>query len=177
MIGFLLFRKASFRQHHFLGIRTCSQKRLTRSFSSEARKPFYVGIDGIPGTGRGFRQWKTVSPDASLLYPTGGGAIRIALAVLYNLPYEKQNLLESIVINKDNARILHNQMKKVESLQESIDEQMKVLGDLHKSTAISILYPDPALQLVARPGAGVFLWRSLLPNRRPTERSSARIRR
>lgn len=90
---------------------------------------FFVGIDGIPGTGRGIQAVEDGILDASMLYPTGGGeAIRLAISILNNLPYEKENTLETIVIDEANARILHNQMKKVFSLQENIDEQLHILN-------------------------------------------------
>lgn len=93
---------------------------------------FFVGIDGIPGTGQGIQAVEDGVLDASLLYPTGGAeAIRLALSVLNNLPYDKKNALQTIVINEDNARILHLQMKKVESLQRNIDDQLKAVKDLN----------------------------------------------
>lgn len=91
----------------------------------------FVGIDGIPGMGKGIQAVEDGTLNASLLYPTGGAeAIRLALTVMNNLPFDKNNLLQTIVINKDNARILHLQMKKVESLQHTIDKQLKSVDDL-----------------------------------------------
>ena len=128
-----------------------------------AKDLFFVGVDGIPGTGRGIQAVEDGVLNASLLYPTGGAeAIRLALSILNNLPFEKQNDLHTIVINNDNARILHNQMKKVNSLQESIDKQLTVLDNL------KIIYSDQrayitillfSLLLAVLLGAG--LWRSL----------------
>jgi signal transduction histidine kinase/DNA-binding response OmpR family regulator len=128
-----------------------------------AKGIFFVGIDGIPGTGRGIQAVEDGILNASMLYPTGGAeAIQLALSVLNHLPFEKQNDLQTIVINSDNARILHNQMKKVNSLQESIDKQVKNLDKL------KIIYDDQrvyigvllsSLFLVLLLGAG--LWRSL----------------
>lgn len=93
---------------------------------------FFVGIDGIPGVGRGIQAVEDGTLDASMLYPTGGAeGIRLALSILNNLPFDKKNQLETIVINEDNARILHLQMKKVESLQRNIDNQLKVVEDLN----------------------------------------------
>lgn len=130
---------------------------------SRTKDLFFVGIDGIPGTGRGIQAVEDGVLNASLLYPTGGAeAIRLALSILNNLPFEKQNDLHTIVINNDNARILHNQMKKVNSLQESIDKQLTVLDNL------KIIYSDQrayitillfSLLLAVLLGAG--LWRSL----------------
>lgn len=123
----------------------------------------FIGIDGIPGTGRGIQAVEDGTLDASILYPTGGAeAIRLSLSVLFNLPYKKENTLETIVIDETNARILHNQMKKVFSLQESIDEQVKSLKALKNIYAdqrvyIFVLLSSLLLALVL----GVFLWKSL----------------
>lgn len=93
---------------------------------------FFVGIDGIPGIGKGIQAVEDGILNASLLYPTGGAeAIRLALSILNNLPFDKKNILQTIVITPANARILHLQMKKEESLQRSIEEQMARLEDLN----------------------------------------------
>jgi len=128
-----------------------------------AKEMLFVGIDGIPGTGRGIQAVEDDILDASILYPTGGAeAIRLSLSVLINLPFKKENTLETIVIDHTNARILHNQMKKVFSLQESIDEQVKALKTLKNIYAnqrvyIFVLLSSLLLALVL----GVFLWISL----------------
>ena len=107
----------------------------------KAKQMFFIGIDGIPGTGRGIQAVEDGILDASLLYPTGGGeAIQLALAVLNKLPFEKHTKLETTVIHPGNARILHNQMKKVGSLQASIDEQVKSLKNLEIKGANQRLY-------------------------------------
>jgi signal transduction histidine kinase/DNA-binding response OmpR family regulator len=123
----------------------------------------FVGIDGIPGTGRGIQAVEDGVLDASILYPTGGAeAIQLSLSVLFHLPYKKENTLETIVIDDTNARVLHNQMKKVSSLQESIDEQVMALKALKNIYAdqrvyIFVLLSSLLLALVL----GVFLWKSL----------------
>ncbi|PTM13384.1 MAG: hypothetical protein DA408_07205 [Bacteroidetes bacterium] len=130
---------------------------------SRTKDMFFVGIDGIPGTGRGIQAVEDGILDASLLYPTGGAeAIRLALAILNNLPYEKENTLETIVIDEGNARILHNQMKKVFSMQENIDEQMHILKaselvSRNQRIFIFVLISSLLLAVVL----GVFLWKSL----------------
>lgn len=92
---------------------------------------FFVGVDGIPGTGRGIQAVEDQILDASLLYPTGGAeAIRLAVAALNGLPIEKRNPLQTTVIDHSNARILHFQMKKVASLQQNIDQQSSFIQDL-----------------------------------------------
>jgi len=139
-----------------LSYKTASEKR-------RAKDMFFVGIDGIPGTGQGIQAVEEGILDASMLYPTGGSeAIRVALAILNNLPYDKNNKLQTIVINEDNARILHLQMKKIESLQGNIDEQISKLDDLstiyhNQRVYIFILIFSLLLAIVL----GGVLWKSL----------------
>ncbi len=124
---------------------------------------FFLGIDGIPGLGKGIQAVEDGVLDASLLYPTGGAeAIQLALSILNNLPFEKDNTLQTIVINKSNARILHLQMKKVESLQRNIDGQLEAIEDLNRiylnqRTYIFILVLSLVLAIVS----GGVLLRSL----------------
>ncbi len=128
-----------------------------------AKGMFFVGIDGIPGTGQGIQAVEDGILNASMLYPTGGGeAIQLALAILNHLPFERRNILQTIVINSSNARILHNQMKKVNSLQHSIDEQLSSLQTLkiiyrNQRVYIFILLSSLLLALTL----GAFLWKSL----------------
>ncbi len=97
-----------------------------------AKDMFFVGVDGIPGTGKGIQAVEDSILNASMLYPAGGAeAIKLALAILNRLPFEKTNRLQTTVIHPGNAAILHAQMKKEASLQESIDRQIKGLADLN----------------------------------------------
>jgi signal transduction histidine kinase/DNA-binding response OmpR family regulator len=124
---------------------------------------FFVGIDGIPGTGQGIQAVENGILNASLLYPTGGSeAIKLALIILNRLPFEKTNRLQTTVINPGNAAILHAQMKKESSLQESIDKQIKAQKELdviyqNQRTFIFILVSSLLLSLFL----GAVLLRSL----------------
>lgn len=135
----------------------------TVSEKNQAKDMFFVGIDGIPGTGQGIQAVEEGILDVSMLYPTGGSeAIDLALTILNKLPFNKYNKLETIVINSDNARILHLQMKKVKSLQTSIDEQINKLDDLNtiyrnQRVYIIILIFSLLLAIVL----GGVLWKSL----------------
>lgn len=128
-----------------------------------SKQLFFVGIDGIPGIGKGIQAVEDGTLNASLLYPTGGAeAIRLSLAILNNLPYERKNLLQTIVINQGNARILHLQMKKVESLQKNIEGQLKAVNDLNhiyhsQQTYIVVLVLSLLLAIVL----GGILYKSL----------------
>lgn len=124
---------------------------------------FFVGVDGIPGTGRGIQAVEDGILDASLLYPTGGvEAIRLSLAILNNLPFDRKTLLQTTVIDSNNARTIQLQMQKVSSLQSSIDQQIQKVEELNKiyhnqQIFISILIGSLLLVIVL----GGFLWRSL----------------
>lgn len=124
---------------------------------------FFVGIDGIPGTGQGIQAVEDGILDASLLYPTGGGeAIKLAISILNGLPFERRNTLQTTVIHPGNARILHAQMKKEANLAESIDKQTKGLKDLttiylDQKIYIGVLLSSLFVSLVL----GGFLWKSL----------------
>lgn len=124
---------------------------------------FFVGIDGIPGTGQGIQAVEDGVLNASLLYPTGGGeAIKLALSILNGLPFDRVNRLQTTVIHPGNAAILHAQMKKEASLQESIDKQIKGLQELntiYRSQRVYIIFLVFILLLSLFLGA--VLWQSL----------------
>jgi signal transduction histidine kinase/AraC-like DNA-binding protein len=128
-----------------------------------SEKLYFVGVDGIPGIGKGIQAIEDGTLNASLLYPTGGAeAIRLSVSILNNLPFERKNLLQTIVINQGNARILHLQMKKVESLQKNIEAQLKIVNDLNhiyrnQQVYIIVLISILLLAIVL----GLFLYKSL----------------
>lgn len=95
---------------------------------------FFMGVDGLPGSGRGIEAVEDGILDATVLYPTrGDDAVRLILAVLNELPYQKENSLETIIIEPSNADILLNQMRRVKQLQLLIDEETEQL-DILSST-------------------------------------------
>jgi len=122
-----------------------------------------VGVDGLPGEGNGIDLVENEDIHASLLYPTGGSeSILTALSILNHLPYEKINKLNTIVINKSNARTVHMQFKKIENLQESIDKQVGLISSLQKifqtqRNYIILLLSSLFISVLL----GWFLWQSL----------------
>lgn len=129
---------------------------------------FFIGIDGIPGTGLGINAVENGVLNASMLYPTGGDeAIKLIIAILNDLPYQKENTLETIVIEPSNASILNNQMKRVSKLQDMIDEDVERLNTLratyqNQRLLISILL----LALLIGLALAVSLFRSLRSKQR-----------
>ena len=93
----------------------------------------FIGIDALPGPGAGVQFVDDKILTATFLYPTGGEeAIRIASQILNDLPYEKENILHSTVVDAKNVRVMKlqtdkilNQQKDIVRQQEKINEQIQ----------------------------------------------------
>ena len=87
--------------------------------------PIYCGIDGLPGENGGIRLVRDSILDASYIYPTHGDRlIQLAVDILDGKPYEKETLLMSAIVTRDNARVLLMQ-------NEEIIRQSDYLDQLH----------------------------------------------
>jgi signal transduction histidine kinase/DNA-binding response OmpR family regulator len=90
---------------------------------------YYLGIDGLYGEEGGIQYVINGMLDATFLYPTGGEkAIQIVHKILNHLPFEKENLLPTVVIDSTNAKIIKLQTDQVLSLQVKIENQNSVLS-------------------------------------------------
>jgi len=124
---------------------------------------FFVGVDGIPGSGRGVEAVEDGILDASLLYPTGGEkAIEVAMAILNKTTYKKKNLLNTVVIDPSNAAILNQQFAQINNLQNDIDQQKDLFKQLQSNyfnqrQLLFFLFFTLLLSLIL----GLGLWRSL----------------
>ncbi|MBU1822395.1 MAG: substrate-binding domain-containing protein, partial [Bacteroidetes bacterium] len=73
-----------------------------------------IGVDGLYGEGQGIELVDQGALAATVLYPTGGEeAIRVAVDILTNQPFEKENQLFTTIINSSNVRILKQQASKL----------------------------------------------------------------
>mgnify|MGYP003835784661 CR=1 FL=1 len=89
---------------------------------------YFMGIDGLPGDRGGLQAVIDGKLDVTFYYPTGGGrAIQIAGRILNNQPFERENILETIVIDSTNAEVLKLQTDQVELLQQKIEAQRSIL--------------------------------------------------
>lgn len=96
-------------------------------------KCFFLGVDGLPGADGGIQLVLDKKLEATFLYPTGSEkAIKVASEILHKQPFERQNLISTIVIDSTNAKILKLQTEQVESLQQKIEAQKSFL-DLQMS--------------------------------------------
>ncbi|MCU7548685.1 substrate-binding domain-containing protein [Chitinophagaceae bacterium LB-8] len=95
-----------------------------------ATKPKIIGVDGLPGKGAGLDLVSGKVITATMLYPTGGEeAIRTALKILNKEKFEKQNLLQTTVIDFTNVRIMQLQAAKVASQQQQIERQQTLITE------------------------------------------------
>lgn len=90
----------------------------------------FIGIDALPGPGAGVQFVDDKILTASFLYPTGGEeSIRIANLILNNLPYEKENILHSTVIDARNVRVMKLQSDKLSKQQKDIVRQQEKINE------------------------------------------------
>ncbi|MEO5995829.1 MAG: substrate-binding domain-containing protein [Chitinophagaceae bacterium] len=85
-------------------------------------KPKIIGVDGLPGRGIEFVTNKQIT--ATMLYPTGGEeSIIIAFKILNGEKFEKENILQTTVIDSTNVRVMQLQAAKIGTQQQDIEQQ------------------------------------------------------
>ena len=95
------------------------------------RNILIVGVDGLPNKGGGIQLVEDGIITATLIYPTGGKeAIQIASEILHGQPFQKNNLLPTTLIDKDNVRITRLQYNNIEALQKDITRSKNMLDRL-----------------------------------------------
>ena len=89
----------------------------------------FIGIDALPGPGAGIQFVDDKILTATFLYPTGGEeSIRIASQILNKMPYEKENVLHSTVVDGRNVRVMKLQSDKLLNQQKDIVRQQQLLN-------------------------------------------------
>ena len=110
--------------------------------------PLFCGIDGLPGEEGGIRLVRDSILDASYIYPTHGDKIlQLAIDILDGKPFEKETMMMSALVTRDNARVLLMQ-------NEEIMRQSNYLDQLH-SRADSYLHELDTQRLVSWMAIGV----------------------
>jgi signal transduction histidine kinase/CheY-like chemotaxis protein len=105
---------------------------------------------------------------ATLLYPTGGEqAIRTALRILRHLPYEKENVLGTMVIDSTNVGAMRSQTEQLAMQQQDIQLQQRRLLEQQRryasqATTVYLLLAS----LLGAVVLGALAWRSARLNRR-----------
>lgn len=91
----------------------------------------FIGIDTLPGKGKGIEAVSNGYLTASFVYPTGGTtAIKVAWQILNGQPVSKQYALTSALIDKENAGTLYLQTEQLADYQEQIEKQRNNLEEM-----------------------------------------------
>ena len=127
-----------------------------------------VGVDGLPGPLGGIQLVEDKVLAATLLYSSGGDeTIRTAMKIMRKQPFEKENILGTMVINSTNVLTTKMQTEKLASQQHDIGRQQR---RLQAQTAVYTSQRTAlCVRALALPGAiasGVVIWRTLSHNRR-----------
>lgn len=92
------------------------------------KKIKFIGVDGLNTINGGIELVKNGVLDGTILYPTGGNeALKLALKMYSKEQIAKNNILNTIVIDKNNAEIIENQMDKVDQQQIVIETQQNAI--------------------------------------------------
>jgi signal transduction histidine kinase/DNA-binding response OmpR family regulator len=127
------------------------------------KKITIIGVDACPGEGGGMQMVYDRSIAASLVYPTlGKEAILTAFQILNNEPFSKVNILQSLVIDTSNVRLMKMQTNKINSQQNDIIKQQGLLAEqqlIYKSqqTVLNIIVTTLVLAIISGGLAFYFL--------------------
>ncbi len=104
-----------------MGARRALQE--SQQLTADSHQPLYCGIDGLPGEDGGIRLVRDSILDASYIYPTHGDKIiELAINILEGKPYEKEALLQSALVTRDNAKVLLMQNEEMMHQAEYLDQ-------------------------------------------------------
>ena len=82
----------------------------------------FVGTDAIPGEGYGVEQVLSGELDATFIYPTGGDRVmQIAMDILLGRGFPRETILNTSVVDRDNALIMKMQTAHISTLDEKIE--------------------------------------------------------
>ena len=104
-----------------------------------------LGIDGLPGEGIEYVQFG--HQIGSYIYPTHGEKIvRLALDILTGKPYERENILQGMMITPENVKLvdlnsreLMKQNHDLIIIQDKLEDSLKVYNTEHKFLIASIV--------------------------------------
>lgn len=83
--------------------------------------PFIIGVDALQQVG--IQNIENNVQDASFIYPTGGEkVIELAMKILHKQPFQRENILNTTVVDKSNVRILQLQTEQIAEKQTKIED-------------------------------------------------------
>ena len=81
----------------------------------------FIGIDALHGEGYGLEMVLDSVLTATFIYPTGGDkVIQTAMNILQHLPYDRETILTTAVVDGTNARVMDLQTNQISALDEKI---------------------------------------------------------
>ena len=109
--------------------------------------PLFCGIDGLPGENGGIRQVRDSILDASYIYPTHGDQVlQLGIDILEGKPYEKEALMQSALVTRENASSLLMQSEEMmrqtaylDRLHEKADSYLHQLDTQRIITLLAII--------------------------------------
>ncbi|WP_348800029.1 substrate-binding domain-containing protein [Flavobacterium adhaerens] len=100
------------------------------------KKIKFIGVDGLNTVNGGIELVKSGVLDGTILYPTGGNeALKLALKIYNKESLAKNSILNTIVIDQNNAEIIESQMDKVDQQQLVIESQQGAINVQEKEYA------------------------------------------
>ena len=106
----------------------------SQQLTVNSQKPLYCGIDGLPGENGGIQLVRDSLLDASYIYPTHGDQIiDLAIRILEGKPYEKETMMMSALVTRDNAKVLLMESEEIMRQSAHLDQlHRKADGYLHE---------------------------------------------
>ncbi|MDO6602846.1 substrate-binding domain-containing protein [Arenibacter palladensis] len=101
---------------------------VARSLGKENRIRI-IGVDGLNTLNGGIQLVKDGVLEATILYPSGGEeAIKLAVEIVKNESFAKNNILTTTVIDKFNVNIMKDQYDKIYEQRAQIENQLEAIG-------------------------------------------------
>ena len=127
-----------------------------------------IGVDGLSGPGNGLQLVEDGALKATLLYPTGGEeAIRTALRILRHEPYEKENVLGTMIIDSTNVGTMRPQTEQLATQRQDIrQQQLRLQAQMHQYASQKMAVYLLLASLLGAVLLGALAWRSSRLNRR-----------
>lgn len=90
----------------------------------------YIGVDALLDPDVGLSRIEDGTLDASFLYPTGGDkAIHIAWCILHGMPFARETIMQTGIVNKANVRLMLLQAVHISELDSKIEFLNQKLAD------------------------------------------------
>lgn len=116
-----------------IGAHECLEKHLKNGDIKMDKKPLFIGVDALLDDTLGIGRVEDGTLEASFLYQTGGDkAIHTVACILDGMPYERDQVFETSLVNKGNVHLMRIQAShigeqdiKIEFLNDKLDKFFK----------------------------------------------------